>query len=133
MATENKITKVEMFDLLLSVVAESGHEQSDEMIEFINTQVAQINAKAEKAKAKAAEKRAAGDELRNAVYGVLSTDYMTADDIVDALGMEDVTRAKVVARLKTLIDDEYVEKTQGKSEDKKRVTLYRLIPTVAAE
>lgn len=125
MATENKITKVEMYDLLLSVVAESGHENSDEMIEFINAQVAQINAKAEKAKARAAEKRAAGDELRDAVYNVLTDEYVTADDIVDALDMEDVTRAKVVARLKTLVDDEYVEKTQGKTEEKKRVTLYR--------
>ena len=130
MAIENKITKTEMFDLLRSVVMESGHEQSDEMIEFINAQVAQIAARAEKAKIRAAEKREESDALCNAVYETLTTDYQSADDITAAIGDVEVTRAKVIARLKRLIDSASVEKTMAKTEEGKRVTVYRLIPEV---
>lgn len=132
MATENKITKTEMFEILRSVVMESGHEQSDEMIEFINAQVAQIAARAEKAKIRAAEKREESDALCNAVYKTLTTEYQSADDITAALNDAEITRAKVIARLKRLIDSASVEKTMAKTEEGKRVTVYRLIPEVTA-
>lgn len=132
MATENKITKTEMFEILRSVVMESGHEQSDEMIEFINAQVAQIAARAEKAKIRAAEKREESDALCNAVYKTLTTEYQSADDITTALNDAEITRAKVIARLKRLIDSASVEKTMAKTEEGKRVTVYRLIPEVTA-
>ena len=133
MAIENKITKTEMFDLLRELVAESDHEQKNEMIEFIDAQVAQIAARAAKAKIRAAEKREESDALCNTIFNTLTTDYQSADDITAAIGDVEVTRAKVIARLKRLIDAASAEKTTAKTDEGKRITVYRLIPSITAK
>ena len=72
-------------------------------MEFIQKQVDALDKKADKAKERAAEKKAAGDELRTKVQSVLTEELQTIDEIVDAIGEEDVTRNKVVARLTQLL------------------------------
>ena len=67
-----------------------------------NEQVLLAN-KAAKAKAKAAEKKAEGDELRDAVEAVLTDEFQTIADIAAQIEGEDVTVAKVTYRLGALV------------------------------
>ena len=71
--------------------------------DFVDTSIAQIEARAEKAKEKQAEKKAAGDALRAQIKDVLDETPKTIAEIVDALGDEEITPAKVVSRLTQLV------------------------------
>ena len=96
-------------------------------LEFIDTQVAQIDAKAAKAKERAGEKKAEGDALRAEVAAHITTEFQTADDITALVeGFEDVTKAKIVARLAQLVKAGIVVKEQVKTEDGRKVMAYKL-------
>ena len=69
---EKKLTKKDMFLLVKDVLEESDVEDKEDLIAFVDNQVAMIEKKAEKAKEKAAEKRAAGDELKDLVKSLLT-------------------------------------------------------------
>ena len=76
----------------------------EDIKEFIEKSIVQIDARAVKAAERAAEKKVAGDELRAQVKAVLSAENpMTITEIVAAMNDEDVTNAKVVARLTQLV------------------------------
>ena len=100
---EKKITKTEYFAMVAEIIEGSGVENKAELMEFIQKQVEALDKKADKAKERAAEKKAAGDELRTKVQSVLTEELQTIDEIVEAIGEEDVTRNKVVARLTQLV------------------------------
>ena len=96
------------------------------LVEFINKQIEMIDNKSAKAKEKAAEKRAEGDELRAVIKSVLTNEYQTVDAITAQIEGEDITKAKVVARLTQLVNNGEAVKEQGKSEDNKKVMMYKL-------
>ena len=100
---EKKITKKEYFAMVAEIIEGSDAQNKEELMEFIQKQVEALDKKADKAKERAAEKKAAGDELRTKVQSVLTEELQTIDEIVDAIGEEDVTRNKVVARLTQLV------------------------------
>lgn len=131
MATTKKTTKTEYFAMIKDALngAMLSDEQKAEVMDFIDTQVAQIAAKAEKAKARAAEKKAKGDELRDAVQAVLTNEYQDIDTIMSQIDAEDVTRAKISARLTQLVKAEIAEKEQQKNDEGKKAMFYRLIGT----
>ena len=56
-----KMTKMQWFEELKGIVLSSDYAEKDEAVAFIEKQMASLEAKAEKAKEKAAEKKAAGD------------------------------------------------------------------------
>ena len=91
---EKKITKKEYYAMLKEIVEESKDIETEiskeELLEFINKQVASIETKAEKAKEKAAEKKANGDELREVVQSVLTDEYQTIDTILSQIEGEDI-------------------------------------------
>lgn len=116
---EKKITKKEYFAMVAEIVEGSGAENKAELMEFIQKQIEALDKKADKAKERAAEKRAAGDELRAKVQGVLTEGLQTIDEIVDAIGEEDVTRNKVVARLTQLVAAGVAAKDKVESGSKK--------------
>lgn len=129
MANKAKATKKDYFNALRVMVENSdavGEYTVEEVLEFIDTNVAQLDAKAAKAKVKAAEKKAAGDELRERVFAAVNEDWQTADDITEALGDAEVTRAKVVARLTQLEKAGEIVKAAAKTEDGKKRMVYRL-------
>ena len=95
-------------------------------LEFVNTQIDSLKAKAEKAKARAAEKRAQGDELRKVVKSVLTEEYQTADQIMEQIDGEDLTKSKIIARLTQLIKNNDAEKKQL-SVDGKKAMAYKII------
>ena len=122
---EVKVTRAQMFAEIKAVVEASDVAGKEEMIKFIDHQVELIASKAEKAKAKAATKKAEADEMEQAVAAVLTAELQTVDEIVAQVEGEEVTRAKVVARLKRLVDAEVAVKDSVKIEKSKRVA-YRL-------
>ena len=87
----------------------------DTLYEFIDHEIELLENKAAAAQKRAANRKAEGDALREQVYNVLSdTDFMTTDEIVKALGDEDVTAQMVTSRLTQLVSPDVAraEKTQ---------------------
>lgn len=122
---EKKMTKAMMFEAVREVVEASDAEMKAEMVEFIDKQMEQLAAKAEKAKARAAERKVAGDELRAVIKQVLTDDFQTIDAITAQIAGEDVTKAKVTARLTQLIKTGEAVKEQVKAGSRK-VMAYKL-------
>ena len=106
------------------VVAITG----DDVINYVDKTVEQLNAKAAKAKEKAAEKKAEGDELRNAVQAVLTDAPQTIDDITAQIEIDnvEVTKSKVTARLTQLTKAGIASKEPAKVGDRKIMT-YKLV------
>ena len=104
-----KVTKKEMFATIKEMLADKA-----EIVEFCDKEIAALEKKAEKAKERAAKKKAEGDELKTFVAGILTDEFRTAADIAEdvvAAGFEDVTAAKVIYRLNALVKDGAAEKT----------------------
>lgn len=121
-----KITKKQNYETLLEIVSNSDVELKGELVEFIEKEIATIDARAEKAKARAAEKRAEGDDLREAVQSVLTDELQTADAILVQIDGEELTKQKIVARLTQLVKAGIAVKEEIKNDDNKKVMAYRL-------
>lgn len=125
MATE-KITKKAYFEMLKDIVAAIDTADKDNLLAFIDTNIAQLDAKAAKAKEKAAEKKVEGDELREKIAACLTTEPKDIATILDEVGDEELTRAKVTARLAQLINLGTATKEVTKTADGKKATVYKL-------
>ena len=128
---EKKLTKRDKFEMLKEIVrgdvnVEMTVEQA-ELVEFLDAQIVAIDTKAEKAKARSAEKKANGDELRDVVQAILTEDYQTIDAIVAQIEGEDVTKAKVTARLTSLVKNGLAEKEDVKDEEGRKLKAYKLV------
>jgi len=128
--TNEKVTKKVILEAIRRV-AEDGVDfgaevTADDVLNYVDTTIAQLEAKTEKAKERAAKKRAEGDELRDKVKDLLTDDYQTVADIVAQIDDPEITNAKVVARLTALCKAGIVEKTELKV-DKRKVKGYKLI------
>ena len=140
---EKKITNRQVLEAIAKavkadekiVIAEGTVVTGEEVIAYAEKAIAQLDAKAEKAKAKAAEKRAEGDDLRNAIKAVITDEYQGVADILGKVEADypEITKAKVVARLTQLIKAGDVEKDLAKTEDGKKVTVYRLAGSAEEE
>lgn len=122
MADVKKITKREYFAAIREMVINTeinGDISVDQAVEFIDAQVAQLEAKAVKAKERAAGKKIEGDELRAKVLTCVTADWQTGEQITAALGDADVTKAKVTARLTQLCKTGEVVKELQKVGDRK--------------
>lgn len=111
-----KMTKKEKFALIAELVADHP-----ELVDFCNDEIAKLDAKAEKAKAKAAEKKAAGDELYAAVVSVLTNEPQTAEDVLAQIEGEDLSVAKIRARLSQAAKNGVANKETIKVEGKAKV------------
>lgn len=125
MATE-KITKKAYFEMLKDIVAATDTADKDNLLVFIDTNIAQLDAKAAKAKEKAAEKKVEGDELREKIAACLTSEPKDIATILDEVGDEELTRAKVTARLAQLINLGTATKEVTKTADGKKATVYKL-------
>lgn len=117
------MTKLQYLNALTMMVENAGVTEVngvpvDEMLEFLQGQAQQVVTKAEKAREKAAEKRAKGDDLRIQVYNALDENCATAEVILARLqeveGREDLTVSKVRARLTQLVQSGAAIKEQIK-------------------
>lgn len=101
-----KMTKKDYFNKIKTLVTDA------DVIDFCDKEIAALDARAAKAKERAAKKAAAGDALLDAIAAVLTDEAMTLTDIVDALDMDGVTVNKVSARGATLVDNGMAVKTE---------------------
>lgn len=129
---EKKITKRDYYEMLKEIVYPTNADcemtvEQGELIEFLDKQIALIDSKAEKAKARNAEKKANGDELREVVQNVLTDEFQTIDAIVAQIEGEEVTKAKVTARLTALVNNGIAEKTDVKDDEGRKLKAYKLV------
>lgn len=127
--TEKKLTKKDFYAAIRGMVEGIemvGDIPADEVLAFIDKTVEQIDAKAAKAKEKAAEKKTEGDELRAVVEAVLTDELQTIDAITAQIEGEDITKSKVTARLTQLVKAEVARKEQVKDESGRKVMAYAL-------
>lgn len=124
-----KITKKDIFTALLEA-AEHGtislpdEITQDDVAEFCAKEIASLERKAETARAKAAEKKAAGDELRERVAAILTAEPMTIAEVTEALGDPDISSNKIAYRLNSLCDIGVAEKNDARivgSDGKSRI------------
>ena len=123
---EKKMTKKDYYEMLKTTVEGIEVENKEDLLTFIDRELELIENKSVKAKERAAEKRAEGDELRAAVKSILTTENQTIDEIFGQIEGEDLTRAKIVARLTQLVKAGEAKKEEVKSEDGKRIMVYAL-------
>jgi hypothetical protein len=94
-----------------------GIVTAEDVVNYASKEQAALANKAAKAKAKAAEKKAEGDDLRDAVEAVLTDEYEPIADVAARVEGEDVTVAKVTYRLSALVKAGIAEKTEIKVSD----------------
>ena len=124
---EKKVTKRDYYEMLKEIVLNANVEGATELVEFIDKQVSLIDSKAEKAKARNAEKKANGDELREVVQNVLTNEFQTIDAIVSQIEGEEITKAKITARLTSLVKNGIAEKTDVKDDEGRKLKAYKLV------
>lgn len=116
MATENKITKRDMFTHIAEAMADDAA-----VVEFCEKEIASLDAKAVKAKERAEAKRAEGDELCATVASVLTTEPQTREQIFAQVEGEDLSVAKIGARLTQLVKYGKASKVEVSIDGKKRM------------
>lgn len=133
---EKKITKREMFEAIKTGCTTGEWTVSDvEVAEFCDNEIALLDKKAIKAKERAAEKRAAGDELTDAVRAALTDEFTVIADIATKVAEtygEDATVAKVTYRLGQLVKNGEAENTDvkvagGEGQKTRTIKAYKLI------
>lgn len=119
MTTSKKITKKAQYAAVLDILAlaeDNGFELPEGidfgmLSDFINHEIELLDKKAESAAKRAADKKVAGDALRDRIYGVLSdTEFKTIAEIVKELNDPDVSPQMVTARLTQLGSLNQIEK-----------------------
>lgn len=130
--TSTKITKKERFESIIALceAVDAEDVDLDGIIEFCQNEIAALDKRAAKAKERSAEKRATNDEYLEVVFGVLTDEPMTRNDVLTALDNPELTVNKVGARLTKLVSSGRAikEETTVETEDgkKKKVMTYRL-------
>lgn len=120
---KSKITKAMVLTAIkeadLTKVDFGAEVTAEDVVAYAEVTLAQLAAKAAKAKEKAAEKKAAADELQEKVATILTDELQSAEDIAAQIEGEDVTKGKVVNRLSKLIEAGVVVKEAVKVEGSK--------------
>ena len=127
-----KMTKKEMYSLIAELCADNA-----DIVAFCENEVAKLDAKAAKAKEKAAEKKVEGDELRDAVQAALTDEFEPIADIAARVEGEDVTVAKVTYRLTALVKAGLAEKAEIKvsaeGEKTRKIMGYKAVAVADAD
>ena len=106
--TKTKITKKDYYNAIITAMQTGNYTISlEEIVEFVNKEIENLEKKAAKAKENAAKKRAEGDELKSAVQATLTNEPQLIADITEAVSTNypEVTAAKVSYRLSRLVKD----------------------------
>ena len=131
--TTVKVTKRERYESIKALVEAVGAVEgidTDGIMAFCDKEIATLDTRAEKAKERAAEKRAEGDELQAAVLAALTDEPASRQEVTDRIEGEDVTLAKVGYRLTALVKQGLAVKEEiavtGEDGKSKKVAAYRL-------
>lgn len=131
--TTVKVTKRERYESIKALIEAVGAVEgidTDGIVAFCDKEIATLDTRAEKAKERAAEKRAEGDELQAAVLAALTDEPASRQEVTDRIEGEDVTLAKVGYRLTALVKQGLAVKEEiavtGEDGKSKKVAAYRL-------
>ena len=120
---ETKYTKTDALHEIMEAMADNAN-----VVAYCENELALISKKNEKARARAAEKRAIGDELQADVLAAITDAPQTRDDIlavvVEATGNEELTVGKIQSKLNNLVEAGQIAKCKVKTEDGKTKTAY---------
>ena len=119
------MTNKEKFEVIGSVFATIDHDAKDEILEFVQTQIESLEHRNAKAKENAAKKRAEGDALKDTLEGMLTDEAITVGDILETLGDETLTSAKIVSRMSQLVKAGKAAKETVKVDGRKLVGYIR--------
>ena len=100
----NKITEREIYNSILN-----GTADQTVLCEFAERKLAQLDKRNASAVKRAAAKRAAGSEITEGIFSVLTTEPQTRGQVAEAFG-SDLSVAKVGARLSQLVNEGRVQK-----------------------
>ena len=117
----DKKNRRDYFEEIKAIVAED-----QDLVAFVDGEIAKIDNRAAKEKVKRAEKRAQGDELQAAVKAFIQNHEgaVTAQVIADEIEGEDVTKAKVTYRATQLVKAGEIFKVTVKTEDGRKAVAY---------
>lgn len=130
-----KKTKAMYFAELREMVTAAVEDEArrNELVEFIDKQVEALEKRKVAAAARAEKKKAESDALTEEIFERIGDELITVDEIVVTFDEEEeVSRAKVTARLGKLVNEGRIEKEAVKVDGKKRMA-YRLPKTADAE
>ena len=136
-----KMTKRNVYEALINyanggAMAYVGDEgdvvvSTEALAAFAENEIALLDKKAVKAKERAAQKRAEGDELTDAVRASLTGEFEPIAEIAARIEGEDVTVAKVSYRLTQLVKNGEAVKEQitvpgGEGQKARKIMAYKL-------
>lgn len=134
---EKKLTKKEIYAGIIEGMKTGNCPiAADEVVAFCENEIALLDKKAEKAKERAAAKRAEGDELTDIVKSALTDEFQVTADIakavLEATGNEDYTVHKIQYRLGQLVKNGVAESTDvkipgGEGQKTRTIKGYRLL------
>lgn len=106
-----KMTKREMFAEVITLAEDA--ERAD-IVAFCEKEIASLDAKAAKAKERAAAKKAEADTLKDLIVSVLTDEFATIADITAKVAETDseATVGKVTSRLSKLVAEGVAERTE---------------------
>lgn len=127
-----KITETKKYEMIIAALTKTEmNEETVMLVEFCKAKIAAIAEKAEKAKARRAEKTKEADTIYDSVLevlrGVEAGTYVSINSIIDAIDAEDLTPGKITPRLTSMIKEGLIEKKTITTGDKRRVNGYALI------
>ena len=137
-----KMTKRNVYEALINyanggAMAYAGDEgdvvvSTEALAAFAEHEIALLDKKAVKAKERAAQKRAEGDELTDAVRASLTGEFEPIAEIAARIEGEDVTVAKVSYRLTQLVKNGEAEKQEltipgAEGQKARKIMAYKLI------
>jgi len=110
-------TKKEYFEKIIKILYKSDDLEKNELIYFLNNQIASVDKKAAGAKKRNEQKKKEQDDLKNKILSILETDKTkTIQDIIDILKIE-VSKQKIVSRLTQLEKENLITKEIVRTDD----------------
>lgn len=99
----DKISKRDMYSALIAWA--DGEDFKYDMVDltaFAQNEIDLLDRKAEKTRERAAKKREAGDELRDAVESLLTDEFQTIPELLAQIEGDDLTPNKIAVRASAL-------------------------------
>lgn len=101
---KNTITERELYTQMIN-----GTISQESLVAFAEKKLAQLDKRNASAQRRAAAKRAEGNAITEDIFGILSTERMTREQVAQAYGSE-LSVAKVGSRLNQLVEAGRVQK-----------------------
>ena len=131
--TVERKTQVQMFKEIRSFLEVNG--AADEMVEFLDGRIELLENQAARAKERKASKAKPEDAMLAAVAACMSDKLKTGEEIAEELSEQfpEISRSKVVARLKVLVDQGIIGKVKIKAGAGRTVMAYALAEYIPVE